>query len=75
MHIEIDAQPYKLCLHCPSSLQSGATVVRLPDGIEASCNELQGLWMILEVLGGRHWWQRHHSQVIQQVLGNGLGEC
>ena len=74
MHIEIDATPYKLCLHYTSSLQSGATVVRFPDGIEASCNELQGLWMILEVLGGRQWWQHHHPQVIQQVLTMGVGE-
>ena len=73
MQINIDAQPYTLCIDCPGPLTQGATVVRLPDGIEASCNEMNGLWMILEALGGRTWWQRNRPQIIQQVLGDGAG--
>jgi hypothetical protein len=70
MQITINAQPYTLCINCPDTLAQGATVVRLPDGIEASCNEVGGLWLILEALGGRSWWQCNRPRVIQQVLGD-----
>lgn len=68
MHIEIDAKPYKICLNYHDSLQNGANIIRLPDGVEASCHSWNGLLLMLEVLGGRQWWQIHHSQIIRDVL-------
>ncbi len=68
MQINIDAQPFTLCIDCPHTLAEGATVMRLPDGIEASCNEVNGLWVLLEALGGRRWWQGNRPQVMRQVL-------
>lgn len=68
MHIEIDAQPYKICLNYHDSLQDGANIIRLPDGVEASCHSWNGLLLMLEVLGGRQWWQNHRSHVIDNIL-------
>jgi hypothetical protein len=56
----------KLELECDTGLSG--TIVRLPDGVEAHFTDTEGLLVLLESMGGRHWWQENQSQVTALVM-------
>ena len=52
------------CDGCP-----GGTLVRLPDGVEASFSSPDCLLHLLEGMVGRRTWQAHHDQIEAQLAG------
>lgn len=65
--LELTAMPYtiKLDMECDGCCRG--SLVRLPDGIEASFNHTEGLLVLLEGVGGRRWWQENQSQIEARV--------
>jgi len=65
--LELTAIPYtiKLDIECDSYCRG--SLVRLPDGVEASFNHTEGLLVLLEGVGGRRWWQENQSQIEAHV--------
>ena len=61
--LELTLLPYtiKLDIECDSCCRG--SLVRLPDGVEASFNHTEGLLVLLEGIGGRRWWQENQSQI------------
>ena len=66
--LELTAIPYtiKLDLECDGCCHG--SLVRLPDGVEASFNHTEGLLVLLEGIGGRRWWQENQTQIEAQVM-------
>ena len=66
--MELTAIPYtiKLDLECDGCCRG--SLVRLPDGVEASFNHTEGLLVLLEGVGGRRWWQENHTQIEARVM-------
>jgi hypothetical protein len=66
--LELTAIPYtiKLDLECDGFCHG--SLVRLPDGVEASFNHTEGLLVLLEGVGGRRWWQENQTQIEARVL-------
>ena len=44
------------------------SLVRLPDGVEASFNHTEGLLVLLEGIGGRRWWQENQTQIEARLM-------
>ena len=44
------------------------SIVRLPDGVEASFSHTEGLLVLLEGMGGRRWWQENQERIEAQVM-------
>jgi hypothetical protein len=66
--LELTAIPYtiKLDLECNGCCHG--SLVRLPDGLEASFNHTEGLLVLLEGIGGRRWWQENQTQIEARVM-------
>jgi hypothetical protein len=66
--LELTALPYtiKLDIECNGCCQG--SLVRLPDGVEASFNHTEGLLVLLEGIGGRRWWQENQTQIEARVM-------
>ena len=66
--MELTAIPYtiKLDIECDGCCRG--SLVRLPDGVEASFNHTEGLLVLLEGVGGRHWWQENQTQIEARVM-------
>lgn len=69
MHMELTASPYILNLSLDPAIGCCGTIVRLPDGIEASFNHCDALLVLLEAMGGRRWWQVHCDELTAQLEG------
>src|SRR5262245_55470553 len=67
MDLELTVLPYsiKLDIECDSCCRG--SLVRLPDGVEASFNHTEGLLVLLEGMGGRRWWQENQAQIEARV--------
>ena len=65
--MELTALPYtiKLDIECDGCCRG--SLVRLPDGVEASFTHTEGLLVLLEGVGGRRWWQENQSQIEARV--------
>ena len=72
--MELTAIPYtiKLDLECDGCCHG--SLVRLPDGVEASFNHTEGLLVLLEGIGGRRWWQENRGLSLRQS-GTFLFNC
>ena len=66
--MELTAIPYiiKLDLECGGCCRG--SLVRLPDGVEASFNHTEGLLVLLEGVNGRRWWQENQTQIEAHVM-------
>ena len=60
--IELDAAPYTLCID-----PDRGAIVRLPDGVEGFFSCTIGMETLLEVLGGRRWWQANGARVREEI--------
>jgi hypothetical protein len=68
MSLELTAMPYTMRLEVECDSCCRGSIVRLPDGVEASFNHTDGLLILLESMGGRRWWQENHTQIEARVL-------
>ena len=66
--MELTAIPYtiKLDLDCDGCCHG--SLVRLPDGVEASFSHTEVLLVLLEGIGGRRWWQENQTQIEARVM-------
>ncbi|MBK9712546.1 MAG: hypothetical protein IPO81_14705 [Kouleothrix sp.] len=63
MSVELIAIPYTIRLDIECETCCRGSLVRLPDGVEASFNCADGLLVLLEGMGGRRWWQANRTQI------------
>ena len=68
MSLELTAIPYTMTLELECDTFCHGSIVRLPDGVEASFNHTEGLLILLESMGGRRWWQENQSQIEARVM-------
>lgn len=68
--IEISVASYTLSLRFDSDSDNRGTVVRLPDGVEASFSGPDCLPHLLEGMVGRRAWQAHGGQIIAALAGS-----
>ncbi len=68
MSVELAAIPYVIRLDIECGDRCSGSMVRLPDGVEASFNCADGLLVLLEGMGGRRWWQANRTQIEEQFL-------
>ena len=61
--VELVALPYTIRLDLECEECCRGSMVRLPDGIEASFNCTDALLVLLEGMTGKHWWQANRAQV------------
>lgn len=61
MSMVIETQTYTIKIS-PNANEHSISIVR-SDGIEATCYKLNEVITVVEVLGGRGWWQQHQTQV------------
>jgi hypothetical protein len=66
--IELEAVPYTIRLDVECEDCCRGSLVRLPDGVEASFNCADGLLVLLECMGGRGWWQDNRTHILERVL-------
>ena len=66
--LELTALPYTIKLDIECNGCCHGSLVRLPDGVEASFNHTEGLLVLLEGVGGRRWWQENQTQIEARVL-------
>jgi hypothetical protein len=60
--------PYTIQLDVECDDCCRGSLIRLPDGVEASFNHTEGLLVLLEGVGGRHWWQENKTQIEARFL-------
>jgi hypothetical protein len=72
MNMEIAVASYTLQLTIQPYDAFSSIVVRLPDGVEATCTYQAGLAVLLEGLCGKRWWQHHRDEVVGQLAQRGL---
>jgi hypothetical protein len=68
MSMELTALPYTMKLDVECDPCCRGSIVRLPDGVEASFSHTEGLLVLLEGMGGRRWWQENQSQIEARVM-------
>jgi hypothetical protein len=66
--LELTAIPYTIKLDLECDGYCHGSLVRLPDGVEASFNHTEGLLVLLEGIGGRRWWQENQTQIEARVM-------
>jgi len=66
--LELTALPYTIKLDLECNGYCHGSLVRLPDGVEASFNHTEGLLVLLEGIGGRRWWQENQTQIEARVM-------
>jgi len=71
MNCELTALPYTMRLDLECDSYCRGTIVRMPDGVEASFNHTDGLLVLLEGMGGRRWWQENRSQIEERFTPRG----
>lgn len=70
MQTKLQVNSYTLHLDIEYDAHCNGTITRLPDGVEASFNHADCLLALLEGMGGRRWWQVHHTQLEEQFAQN-----
>lgn len=68
LSVELIAMPYTIRLDVECEDCCRGSLIRLPDGIEASFNCIEGLLILLESMGGRRWWQENRAQIVERLL-------
>jgi hypothetical protein len=63
MSVELAAVPYILRLDVECETCCRGSLVRLPDGIEATFNCVDALLVLLEGVGGKRWWNDNKTQI------------
>jgi len=66
--LELTAIPYTIKLDIACDGCCRGSLVRFPDGVEASFNHTEGLFVLLEGVGGRRWWQENQTQIEARVM-------
>jgi len=66
--LELTAIPYTIKLDMVCDGYCCGSLVRLPDGVEASFNHTEGLLVLLEGIGGRRWWQENQTQIEARLM-------
>lgn len=63
MYMELNIPPYTLRLTIEDASCYTGTVTRLPDGVEGSFNNSEGLLCLLEGMAGRRWYQANRDHL------------
>jgi hypothetical protein len=66
--LELTAIPYTIKLDMACDGYCRGSLVRLPDGVEASFNHTEGLLVLLEGIGGCRWWQENQTQIEARLM-------
>jgi hypothetical protein len=66
--VELVASPYTIRLDVECADCCRGSMVRLPDGVEASFNCTDALLVLLEGMTGKRWWQANRAQVEERFL-------
>jgi len=68
MSVELVAMQYTIRLEVECAACCRGSLIRLPDGVEASFNCADALLVLLEGMGGRRWWQENQAQIRERFL-------
>jgi hypothetical protein len=71
MNVELTALPYVMQLDLECDTCCRGTIVRMPDGVEASFNHTDGLLVLLEGMCGRRWWKDNQAQIEERFIARG----
>lgn len=66
--LEIVALPYTIQLDVECTQCCRGSIIRQPDGVEASFNCADSLFVLLECMSGQGWWQANR-EAIEARLG------
>jgi hypothetical protein len=59
---------YTIKLEFESDTCCRGSIVRLPDGVEASFSHTEGLLVLLEGMGGPRWWRENQARITERVM-------
>jgi hypothetical protein len=68
MSVELAAVPYIIRLDVECEPCCRGSLIRLPDGIEATFNCVDALLVLLEGVGGKRWWSDNQAQIEERFL-------
>ena len=66
MSVELVAMQYTIRLYLDCGTSCRGSMIRLPDGVEASFDCLDSMLVLLEGMGGRRWWQDNQAQIAER---------
>ncbi len=66
MSVDLVAMHYTIRLHLDWGTSCRGSMIRLPDGVEASFDCLDSMLVLLEGMCGRRWWQDNQAQIAER---------